>query len=179
MENLETTVKEINKQYNEMVCTKIPMFEIASDTIEDEYYIYNINIDNTGLWTQPYNDNKEILRVDFDSYFDDLGYYLNELCDLCMNDILEYENSLNKQYNEMLCTKIPMFEIASDTIEDEYYIYNINIDNTGLWTQPYNDNKEILRVDFDSCFDDLGYYLNELCDLCMNDINEYENSLNN
>ena len=96
MENLEITIKEINKQYDEMVHTKIPMFEMASDTIEDEYYIYNINIDNTGLWTQPYNDNKEILRVDFDSCFDDLGYYLNELCDLCMNDILEYENSLNK-----------------------------------------------------------------------------------
>ena len=96
MENLETTVKEINKQYNEMLYKKIPMFEMASDTIEDEYYIYNINIDNTGLWTQPYNDSEEILRVDFEAYFKDLDFYLNELCDLCMNDILEYENSLNK-----------------------------------------------------------------------------------
>ena len=94
MENLEITIKEINKQFDEMLHKKIPMFEIASDTIEDEYYIYNINIDKTGLWTRPYN-NEDILRVDFESNFDNLDYYLDGLYDACLNDILEYENNLN------------------------------------------------------------------------------------
>ena len=92
---MENTIKEIKIQFEEMLHNKIPMFEIASDTIEDEYYTYNINIDKTGIWTRPYN-TEEILRVDFEAYKDELDFYLDGLYDACLNDILEYENSLNK-----------------------------------------------------------------------------------
>ena len=93
---MENTIKELNTQYMEMLNNKIPMFEIESDTLEDEYYTYNINIDNTGIWTQPYYNDNEIIRIDFESYFDDLDFYLEDLYELCLNDITEYENSLNK-----------------------------------------------------------------------------------
>ena len=91
MENLKTVKENLIIQFCEL---RNNIFEIESQNIDDEYYTYNIQIDTKGFYTIPYS-NKSI-RINYDKYFDNIDYYLEELYELCLNDILEYENNLNK-----------------------------------------------------------------------------------
>lgn len=102
MKNLKEVKKELVRQYDEMLSNKMPLFEIASDNIEDEYYLYNIKIDDIGLYTIAYteeenkkeNNKLTVLKIYFDEYIDDLDYYLEGLFELCLDDILTYENNI-------------------------------------------------------------------------------------
>ena len=89
---MNKTIKKLKNDFDVMITNKLPMFEIKSDTIEDEYYIYTIYIDDNGFYTPGCTG--DIIRIDFDCYFDYLDYYFSELFELCMYDIFKYEHSL-------------------------------------------------------------------------------------
>ena len=69
----------------------MPIFEINGFDNEEEFYLYNIKVNEMGFFTNGYSDG--VLHVDFDPYFESLDYYLEWLYDLCINDIISYENA--------------------------------------------------------------------------------------
>ena len=93
---MNKTIKKLKKDFNKMLTNKLPMFEIESDTVEDEYYIYNIGMDDNSFYTTSYSGGT--IKIEFDEYFDYLDYYFEGLFELCLNDIFNYEQTLQVFY---------------------------------------------------------------------------------
>ncbi len=68
---------------------------------------------------------------------------------------------LYTQFNEI--TKMKLFEIE---IEGEFYLYNIEANQTGLFCTSYNSG--LLVIEWDECFS-LDENLCALHDLCLDD----------
>ena len=77
-------------------------------------------------------------------------------------------NNLLNEFNNM--SKLPIFEISYEYLEiindDEYEIYNINADATGLNTLGING---LISIEWDDTFS-LDENIQELYELCCNDM---------